>query len=137
MFSGLSRPKKILSNQFLSNGFLVHKLKINAKLQEKTLARWDMSIHHVPTVSCVSLGSPNFVFNILIRYHGRFKATKKSSLRISSNYQNQLTRRPLSKFDWYKISSRRPSIRGVPKKNYIILNLYKLTLHHAIGKMFS
>ena len=33
----------------------IYKLKINAKLQEKTFARWDMSIHHVPTVSCVNL----------------------------------------------------------------------------------
>ena len=28
----------------------IYKLKINAKLQEKALARWDMLIHHVPTV---------------------------------------------------------------------------------------
>ena len=31
----------------------IYKLK-KAKLQEKTLARWDMSIHHVPTLSCVN-----------------------------------------------------------------------------------
>ena len=55
----------------------IYKLKINAKLQEKTLARWDLSIHHVLTVSCVNLRSQNFVFNVFISGHGRFKATKK------------------------------------------------------------
>ena len=28
-------------------------------------------------------------------------------------------------------------VPGVPKKNYIILNLYKLTLYHAIWKVVS
>ena len=28
----------------------IYKLKIKAKLREKTLARWEMSIYHVPTV---------------------------------------------------------------------------------------
>ena len=55
----------------------IYKLKINAKLQEKTFAWCDMSIHHVPTVSRVHLRSQNFVFNVLISCHGRFKATKK------------------------------------------------------------
>ena len=36
------------------------KLEINANLQEKTLASWDMSIHHVSTVSCVSLQNQSF-----------------------------------------------------------------------------
>ena len=61
----------------------IYMLKINAKLQEKTLARSDMSIHHVPAVSCVNLRSQSFVFNVLISCHGRFKATKKSNLRMS------------------------------------------------------
>ena len=39
----------------------IYKLKINAKLQERTLARWDISIHHVPTVSCVNLQT-HFLF---------------------------------------------------------------------------
>ena len=55
----------------------IYKLKINAKLQEKTLERWDMSIHHAPTISCVNIRSQNFVFNVLISCHGRFKATRK------------------------------------------------------------
>ena len=55
----------------------IYKLKINAKLQEKTRAWWDMSIHHVPTVSCVNLRSQNFVFTVFTNYHGQFKATKK------------------------------------------------------------
>ena len=33
----------------------IYKLKMNAKLQEKSLARWDISINHVPTVNCVNL----------------------------------------------------------------------------------
>ena len=75
----------------------IYKLKLNAKLQEKTLARSDMPIHHVPTVSCVNLRSQSFVFNVLISCHGQFEETKKSSLRmlklsklINSNagYQN-------------------------------------------------
>ena len=64
------------------------KLKINAKLQGKTLARWDMSVHHVPAINSVNLQSQNFVFDVLISCHGRFKATKKSSLPMSWNYQN-------------------------------------------------
>ena len=75
----------------------IYKLKINAKLQERTLARWDISIHHVPTVSCVNLQTQSFVFIILISCHGRFKATKKSSPRMPWNYQNQLTQAPLMK----------------------------------------
>ena len=55
----------------------IYKLKINAKFQEKTLANWDMSIHHVLTVSCVNPQSQNFVFNVLISCHGWFKKTKK------------------------------------------------------------
>ena len=55
----------------------IHKIKINAKLQEKTLARRNMSIYHVPTVSCVNLWSHHFVFIVFISCHGRFKATKK------------------------------------------------------------
>ena len=39
--------------------FYIYKLKINAKLQEKTLPL------NVPTVSCVNLRSQNFVFNVL------------------------------------------------------------------------
>ena len=54
----------------------IYKMKINAKLQEKTLARRDLPMHHVPTVNCVNLRSQNFVFNVLISCHGRFKATK-------------------------------------------------------------
>ena len=78
----------------------IYKLKINAKLQEKTLARWDMSIHHVPTLSCVRIRNQRFIFNILFRCHGLFKATKKLSLVMSWNYQNyenQLTRAPIIK----------------------------------------
>ena len=55
----------------------IYKLNINTKLQEKTLGRLDMSIHHVPTVSCVNLRSQSFAFNVLISCHGRFKAIKK------------------------------------------------------------
>ena len=61
---------------FPSN-FPIYKLKINVKLQEKTLARWDLSIYHVPTVSCVNLRSQSFVFNVLISCHWLFKTTKK------------------------------------------------------------
>ena len=50
----------------------IYNLKINAKLQEKTLARWDMSIHHLPTVSSTNLRSQSFVFNVLISCYGRF-----------------------------------------------------------------
>ena len=57
----------------------IYKLKINEKLQEKTLARRDMSIHHVPTISRVNLQSQNFISNVLISCHGRFKASKKQS----------------------------------------------------------
>ena len=56
--SGLSRPKKIHSttNRFpVIASLYIYKLKMNAKLQEKSLARWDISINHVPTVSCVNL----------------------------------------------------------------------------------
>ena len=66
----------------------IYKLQANAKLQEKTHAKWDMSIHHVPTISCVNLRSQSFVFNVFISRHGWFKATKKLSLHISWNYQN-------------------------------------------------
>ena len=92
-----SRLKKIVpaTNKFPSASLYIYNLKINAKLQEKTLARWDMSIHHVSTVSCVSLRSQRFVFNVLISCHDRFKATKKSSLHLSWNYQSQLIRVPL------------------------------------------
>ena len=55
----------------------IYMLKINAKLQEKSITRLDMSIHHVSTVSSVSLRSQHFVFNVLTSYHDRFKATKK------------------------------------------------------------
>ena len=55
----------------------IYKLKINAKLQEKTLVRWDMSIHHLPTVSWVDLWSQNFLFNVVINWHDQFKATKE------------------------------------------------------------
>ena len=41
-------------------------VKINVKLQEKTPAKWDMSTHHVPTVSCVNLRSRNFGFNMFL-----------------------------------------------------------------------
>ena len=34
---------------------VVYKLKISAKLQEKTLVRWDISIHYVSIVSFVNL----------------------------------------------------------------------------------
>ena len=40
----------------------IYKLEINAKLQEKTRARWDMSIHHVPAVSCFNLWSQGLMF---------------------------------------------------------------------------
>ena len=84
----------------------IYKLETNAKLQEKTLARWDMSVHHVPTVSCVNLQSQSFVFNVLINYHGRFKVTKKSSMCMSWNYQNCLTRAAVIKiiviWDFFK-----------------------------------
>ena len=40
----------------------IYKLKINAKLQGKTLATWDMSIYHVPTVRCINRWSQNFCF---------------------------------------------------------------------------
>ena len=91
IYSGFSRPKEILltTNKFPSNGFLEHLwVKINVKLHKKTLAKRDMSIHHLPTVSCVNLLSQSFVLNVLISCYGRFKATKKSSLHISWNYQN-------------------------------------------------
>ena len=55
----------------------IYKLKIHAKLQEKTLARWHMSTHQVPTVSCINLGRQNFVFTVFTNYHGQFKTTKK------------------------------------------------------------
>ena len=61
----------------------IYNCKINPKLQEKTLSMWDMSIHHVPTVSCANLPSQSFVFDVLMSCYGRFKATKKSSLCIS------------------------------------------------------
>ena len=32
----------------------IYKLKINAKLQEKSIARWGLSIHHVP-IEAVSI----------------------------------------------------------------------------------
>ena len=89
--SGPSRPKRIPStrNKFPVNGFLfIYKLKINAKLKEKTLARWDMPPHHVATVNYFNLQSQSFVLNILISCHGRFKVTKKTSLGMSWNYQN-------------------------------------------------
>ena len=85
-----------LQINFPSN-FPIYKLKINVKLQEKTLARWDLSIYHVPTVSCVNLRSQSFVFNVLISCHGRFEPTKKLSLRMSWNYQNSLPRAPVIK----------------------------------------
>ena len=89
--SGPSLLKKILSttNKLSVMASLYNfKIKINAKLQEKTLARWDMSIHHEPTVSSVNFQSQSFVFNVLISWHGRFKAIGKTSLRMSWNYQN-------------------------------------------------
>ena len=45
-----------------------------------------MSIHHVPTVSYVSLWTQSFVFNVLISCHGWLKATKESSLHRPRNY---------------------------------------------------
>ena len=56
----------------------IYKLKINSKLQEKTFARWDISIHHVPTVSRVNLEAKVLFL--------MFWSTKKSSLRLSWNY---------------------------------------------------
>ena len=41
----------------------IYKLKIKAKLQEKTPAKRDISIQHLPTESCVDLRSQSFVFN--------------------------------------------------------------------------
>ena len=82
------------------------KLKIYAKLQEKTLAKWNMPIHHVPTVSCVNLRSQIFICNVFICCQGRFKVAKKQSLRMSWNYQNESTRAPIIKiqvvWDFFK-----------------------------------
>ena len=55
----------------------IHKLKISVKLQENILARWDISVRHVPILSFVNLHSQSLVFNVLISCHGRFKATEK------------------------------------------------------------
>ena len=51
----------------------IYKLKVNAKLQEKSSGRWDMSIHHEPTISYVNLQSQSFVFNGFISCHGWLK----------------------------------------------------------------
>ena len=85
----------------------IYNLKINAILQEKILAKWDMSIHYVPTVICVNLQSQSFVFNVLISFHGQFKLTKKLSFRMPWNYQNQLTWVAVIKIQvTYSLSSR-------------------------------
>ena len=62
----------------------IYKLKINVKLQEKTHVNPPCT-YRVP--SCVNIRSESFVFNVLISCNGLFKATKKSSLYISWNYQ--------------------------------------------------
>ena len=75
----------------------INKSKINPKLQEKALARWDLLIYHVSTISCVSLRSQSFVCNDFISCNGRFKVTKKSSPHMFWIYQNKLTRAPVIK----------------------------------------
>ena len=68
MNGNIEYPQFLVQRRFcqLQINFLVmaslyiYKLKINAKLQEKTFARWDMSIHYVPTVSCVNVRSQSF-----------------------------------------------------------------------------
>ena len=41
----------------------IYKLKINVKLQEKNLAKWDKSIHHVPTAYlAVSISEAKVLF---------------------------------------------------------------------------
>ena len=95
--SDLSRPKKVLPTTnkvpVMATSY-IYKLKIKAQLREKVLVKWDMLIHHVPTVN---IQSQSFDFNILISCHGRFKATKKSSSRMPWNYQSWLTRVPVIK----------------------------------------
>ena len=88
--SGLSYSKKILStrNEFPINGFLTYLwFKNKCKITRKD--SWEVRhVHHVPAVGCVNLQTQSFIFNVLISFHGRFKATKKSSLYMSWNYQN-------------------------------------------------
>ena len=67
-FKWLEVPLPSLSLQTISpvTTFLcIYKLKINPKLQEKTLERRAMSFHHVPTVSCVDLPNQSFIFKQL------------------------------------------------------------------------
>ena len=96
----------------------IYKLKIKAKLQEKTLARWGMSIHHVSTVNCVNLRSQSFVFKFLNSCRGWFKATIKSSLRMPWNYQNKLIQAPI-----VKIQVMRDFFE---QANYILIMMYSL-----------
>ena len=51
--SGHSRQRRFCQLQI--NSPVMASLKIDAKLQENTLSKWDISIYHVPSVSCVNL----------------------------------------------------------------------------------
>ena len=82
-------PRRICQQQInfrVTTSLYIWKLKINAKLQEKALMRWDMSIHHVPTVSCINLQSQWFVFNVFISFDHVLKLSKL--INSSARYQN-------------------------------------------------
>ena len=51
----------------------IYKLKINAKLEGKSIARGDLSIHNVPTVSCV-ISEAKILF---LKCFEQFKAKKQ------------------------------------------------------------
>ena len=73
---------QLQTNSLVMAPLYIYKLKINVP-----------TMYHAPTVSCVNLRSQSFVF-VLISCHSRFKT---SSLHMSWDYQNSLTRAPVIK----------------------------------------
>ena len=69
-------------NSPVMGSLYIYKLKINAKLQEKTVLKVRHASRSCTIVSFFDLLSQSFVFNVLISCRDWFKATKKLSLHI-------------------------------------------------------
>ena len=72
--------------------------KNKCKIARKDTCEVEMSIHPVPTLSCVNLRSQNFVFNVLISCQGRLKQQRNRVGACLETIQTNQLERPLSKF---------------------------------------
>ena len=78
----------------------IYKLKINVKLQEKTLAKWDMSIHHVPIAYlAVSISEAKVLF--LMFWSAVMVYLKQQRNRVCTFLETiKLSESPLTKLKW-------------------------------------